>query len=412
MKYKSVVILSLCAAFGSGDAFARLWYVEPAVYISFGYDDNPLLGSDSGVTDDSSTVAAITDQSFGVVGADFRLASESPDDLIAVDAALGARRYGEAQLDSELLRGALVYQKRGIRHDYGAETAFTRDSTVETEFLDTGLFEENIDREAISFTPSLTSRYSEKLTGEYSLTYRDVGYDAVDSVFVDYEDYEASGRLTRWVSERLSLWGNAGLLFYRPSQSEAAAATAEAAEEDLYSLTIGFDYLLTSQLELSAGVGRNRVERDFQSVGPDESETSSVESEDTIYTAGLAYRGQTTGSSIEASRSFEPTATGGLSQTDSLNVGISREMTPSTTLTLAATFATREPTPGAPEERKFFSINPGVLYQVNEQFSLQFGVTYRNQTFTNTATGLNRDAESTQYLLTARYNFGRKWIKP
>lgn len=407
MRVTSTLPVLLVACFLSTGAEARSWYADPSVFLSVGYVEDPLL---QGEPDEGTSPVDRTlfDQQFFQVGTDIRFATESPVDLIGLDISAVARRYDVSELDSEFLHGGFIYSRRGERHEFLLETGASSDSTIETEFLDTGRFENNVDRNEFYFSPSVTAQFSQTLAGEFGVSYRDVEFDTTDpgavTDLVDYQEVELNATLTRRATERLDVLAIADVLFYSP---EVASATDT--DEDSYSLSLGLAYQLSPQLDLSASVGRSKIESDF--VLPD-STGAQRSDEETIFNVGAVYAGQVSQFELEGYRSIEASAVGGLAPVDGVRLYYVYSVSPRLDFTFGADYATRDSVPGESEEREYYSLSPGAIWNYNEKFSLEFDIEYRDQETTDVITGAHEEADSTQYLLTARYRFGRKWINP
>lgn len=403
--------VSLLTALGlmlsTADTFARDWYIEPLVSVSAGFNDNPRLQApvDPDANQAGVQTDIIEDQTIGILGGQLRFASESDADLFAVDLNLSARKYTDSELDSELIQAAVLYEKSGVNHDYDLELGYQQDSTVETEVLDTGNLENNVDRNILYFRPGLTSRFSDKWDGTFDLGYSDITFDAVDGTeddtFTEYEELTGSARLTRVMSERFSLTGATSFIQFRPTENVDIGAIDK---EDFVSVLLGLEYNLSERFLFTAAVGTGFT--DTYILTEEGSEHSSANDPD--YNVGIEYAGLRNTVGLALAQTFQSSSDGGLSQTQTATVTFSRPETLGGNFGLQLSYLKREPVQGDTLERDFISISPSMEWQMNESLFIFLNAEYREQDVTNTAPVLETNADSSAITLGARYDFGRK----
>lgn len=419
--YTRNIFIAVVLVLSVNSASARPWFAHPSISLSAGYDNNPTLevdpeevDPDSNITDieldpeavsESDQFEDIDNQSFGLIGGDVRIGSETGSDLIAFDFAAIARRFNASELDSEYLKASALYKATGMNHDYGFEAGVTTDSTLETELEDTGRLEENLDRDAVYVQSDLKSRFSPKLIGDFSLSHREVSFDGGTGTFIDYKELTASAKLNRIISERLSTFGLLEYLRYRPMNE---IQLGDNKEDDFTGIQIGFNYNLTEPLALSLSAGRGFTET--EQLG--EEESVSISENNTIYNVGLSYTGDRNSLDANYSRTFESSADGGLSQNESFSIGVIRPETLGGTFRLQASYITRDPIQGEadPETRDYYAITPSIVWQLNQNLSLSTQLQYREQETTDTNLDLTDHADATSVLVGMRYDFGRKRI--
>lgn len=404
MKYTTTLLSIVVMVLSASSASARPWYAEPAISLSAGYDDNPTLLSASELADTTRQPEAIDNQSFALLGADVRLGSETDFDLLAFDFAVIARRYNESELDSEFARAAAMYEKRGIKQDYGFEAGFSRDSTLETELEDTGILEFNVDRDERFVGTNLTSRFSELLTGDFALEYRDVSFDSSTDTFTDFEDFGGSARLSRIITERFDVFGEVGYLRYLPTD---LVEPGDIQRDDLVSLQFGIDYDLTEQVALTLSAGQAYLDTDR--LGED-GQTVSFSDNNPVYNLGLDYVGQRNTVAAAFSKTFDSSADGGLSETQSFSLGFSRPEVLSGTLNIRAAYITRDPVRGETDSRDYYALTTGFVRQINQNLSLFAELEYREQEENNSVADITERADASSATIGLRYDFGRKRI--
>lgn len=404
----SFIVVAFLMLIASG-ANARSWYVEPQLNLSAGYDDNPRLESDldpniDGLRTDGGPLV--------YAGGDIRLGSETDSDLLAFDFAVLVRRYDNSpELDSEYFRAAVLYQKAGIRNDFGIDAGVLTDSTFETELNDTGRLNSDVDRQEAYIRPTLTTRFSPLWSGDFALGYRDVTYDAsTDDAgfdnFVDFEDFDGSFQLNRRVSERFSVFGLLEFLQYRPTESLGRIGLEK---DDFKSVQLGLDYNLGEQLIFSLSAGRGYTDTDLVEL------EETIEYDTPIYAAGLEYTGQRNTIGADYSRTFESSGGGSLRLTQRFTFTWSRLRTLGATLSFPVSYINRDPdradTVGViAGTRDYYELAPSLDWEISQNLFLSALLRYRQEEIGISVSDVARDSDSTAIIFGVRYDFGRKRI--
>ena len=398
-------------------ASARPWYIEPQLELSAGYDDNPGLEtvsiSDSETDSSIDTSSLISDGGpLAYIGGEIRLGSETESDLIAFDFAALARRYNNApELDSEYLLASALYQKTSLRHDYGFEVGATKDSTLETELLDTGRFNQDVDRQEIFIRPTLTSRFSQLWMGDFELGYSDISYDERtnsdgSSLFVDYEDVSGSAQIDRILSDRLQVFGLAEFLLYRPTEVVGLIGVER---DDFAGIQLGFEYDINELLLFTISAGRGYTKTDLAEV------EETIKHNSPIYNASMEYAGERTGFAFDYSRTFESSGGGSLTLTETFSFSLSRPETFGGLLSFPISYIVRDPERAESvgieaETRDYFELAPRISWDLTQQLTISAEIRYRDQELGTTSSDLTSHVTSTAAILGLNYDFGQKRI--
>lgn len=402
--YLTVIVLLLI----TNSVNARPWFARPGLTMTLGYDDNLTLESDavtelnndSFVDDDADNIG---DQGFVFIGGDVRFSSETGGDLIAIDLSASARRYNESDLDSETFDISALYNRDGIKNSIALEAGFLRASTIETELEDTGVLEENFNRDEVFIDSELTKSISEQWEGVFTLGYNDVSFDTNSGQFTNYEQYKASAKLNKIFSERLTAFGLINFTSFKPTE---LVEVNQIEQDDFTSVQLGVNYNLTEQLVGLISVGRGFIDTNqFEENG-----SVSFSETTTVYNLELNYTGERNTIGAVFSNTFDSSADGGLSETQSFSLLFNRPETFGGVFGIKALYILRDPIRGDTSTRDYYQLASGMSWEISQNFTVSSLVRFREQEIEDADTNIVNSADSSSITVDLRYDFGRKRI--
>lgn len=352
---------------------AAEWVAEPSVQLRGEYNDNVRLTT---ADHDKSWAAKIDPR--------LHLARRTELWELGANARLLATRYtGERNLDTadQFLDANL--RRRFLRGSFDASAAYTRDTTLQNEFLDqdTGLVTNEIDRTSRNLRLGGQGMLSERTSLEASVDYRTVDYEAdSQGSLIDYDYLTPTLQLVHQLNAKTQMFGVL-------SHARADYDTAEQ-ESKTDSLQIGANYAFTETWTLSGSVGSRRTRtsslvRDVVSspnfpffevvlVSRDSSTTGLV------YNLSLNRELERGDISLSASRAVTPSSTGTETDTTSVRLEGNHRLTPKLSVRMAASYLQSESVGGtrtlADADR--YRLSPGLRWRLDEDLTLSAGYHY------------------------------------
>ena len=183
------ILLAACAA----GVDAAEWKIDPTVAFRTGYNDNIRLTIDDEVSSAEVrlspsavfSVATPTSGSSGNLRFDFR------------------RFEDDSDLDDNNVRFVTSSYHRMERSELGLDLDFIKDTTLDSQLVNTGLVLDRVDRRTINIGPSWTYNLDERTNARFGYTYRDVQYDDTDETgYVDFHINSGEASLQRVLNER------------------------------------------------------------------------------------------------------------------------------------------------------------------------------------------------------------------
>ena len=183
------ILLAACAA----GVDAAEWKIDPTVAFRTGYNDNIRLSIDEEVSSAEVrlspsavfSVATPTSGSSGNLRFDFR------------------RFEDDSDLDDNNVRFVTSSYHRMERSELGLDLDFIKDTTLDSQLVNTGLVLDRVDRRTINIGPSWTYNLDERTNARFGYTYRDVQYDDTDETgYVDFHVNSGEATLQRVLNER------------------------------------------------------------------------------------------------------------------------------------------------------------------------------------------------------------------
>ena len=375
--------------------YAANWYVEPSIGIETGYDDNPLLLSTDS-TSLSGEEVDLENQSYLSFNPTILIATETERSALRTTLTSNIRRYNDSSLDSELFDITTGYRRRNLTNEIGFDLSYSEDSTIQTEFSDTGEFELDVDRSEFSFSPIITTQISTIFSSEASLSFRKVSFDSMNTDLTEFEETGASVGLTHATTERLDLSGTLSAIQFKPT---GIVLEGEVEKENSYALVFGAEYSLKENLVLQMSIGPQYTESFLAGDGG-----ASIDSDSILYDLGFRYTGFASSFNGSVSRTIESSALGGLIETDSYLIGWSRPEVYGGALGSNISFSTRDDDEAISARRDLYEFQ--MTYEKPLSRVLQYTVLYRyrKEDFSDEIQG----GESNAITFQLRYNFARK----
>ena len=295
----------LCAVLTlmSGAASAAEWTVTPQVGMSADYQDNPQLVLKNahvvGVASvDARAVLAATDESAQFLATPYVHSARYPD-------------FSELDNNSQAL--ALSYRYEGEQNTWTIAGDTARDSTLTTEFEDTGFLQTHKWRNSSNVSPAWSHEWSDGISGQVSAGYSDVAYEKADATLLADYSYKNVEVSLNWDSGERMQWG--------------ASLTAARLDtpvyhniSDDYGAQLSFAYVWsdTQHFNISGGTRYNELH-----LTPG---TLSIHEKSRGWTLDAAYGAESELNTwrVQVSRSVDPSGVGVLVQKDKLVFALGR----------------------------------------------------------------------------------------
>ena len=387
-------------------SYARERFYHPLVYIDVGHSQNPTLRSDDEeeVALDELSQEDFQDQNIFLIGTEVQFGSESESDAFTIDFNAEARRYNNEILDSETLGALAGYRKFEELSTFIVEGGISQDDSIESEFEDTGRILTDTTRNTAIFNSSIERQLSENMSGLLGIEYQDVSFDSNSASAIDYSVAGINLGLDRTITERFSVTSELEFLKYEPGEE---ILVGEIEDEAAVSLLVGIEYRLSpiDILSMSAGLSdRKTTTRELSG----SSETTDT---DEIYRVELSRTGEQNSLTFGVENSLEGSSAGGLAETQRIDLEFGRLISPRVSFNVSTSYLKRNPIREDLEEREFFEFAPGLTWQVTRFLSLTFDARYLEQTTRPSDAETEFTADSTSFLVGARYDWGRKLIR-
>ena len=328
------------------------WSLTGKVDQRFEFDDNARLRSSG-----SDVLYGSTTSPEG------RYRYRSPTLDFNVFARLDFSRYSDSLFDTEdqELRTSSTYRtERGI---FALDGNLERDSTRTSEVDDTGNFETLATRLSYNVRPSYSYQLSQRDLVRLNFDYTGVDYDTRS--LTGYRFYSGGASWENVYSRQttLSIGVNASL-------QDAENAT----QSSFYVLQVGAVHSFSPRLQVSA------------SAGPRFSEQETPLGTDTgigvQFAAGVDYSiSEQTTISATVSQSVTPSSGGASRERRTINVSANHQFLPRLTFVLPAYFQDdSDPnTNSTASDRTYFSVSPGLRWQITQDWDLSANYRYRWQ---------------------------------
>jgi len=407
MTIKRLVLLPLTASLLAVPAApAAQWYLNPSLSVHGGYNDNIRLTTGSHNAVEELTVSpelafgrrtAISNLS-GSVGVDSRH-FWGEDGLNTTDRHLDlSSHYNSSPLTIWRLDGNI-----------------TRDTTLQSELSDTGVVLQRSPRLKRSISPSWQYQWNRKTRLQLGYQYQGVSYpEGTTAGFQDYKTNTANGSLTYLYDQRNQISGSVAYTDYRTTNGNVTARYAIA--------QFGGSHAFSQVLSANLAIGWRRTDTTLKQQRPiyqivltsrglelRQTGTTTREISNSnngyVLSGGLTRKLETGKLSATVSRNIQPTAYGGVIQTDRLGLSAkrrySRTFGASLDLSYYRTRAVSTSVSGL--DRNFIRVEPAAHWKLSRWWTIRADYRYTRQQYKNQSTTATQNA----FYVTARYDWPR-----
>jgi hypothetical protein len=342
----------------AGIASAEQRYFEPRVSLYGFYEDNVGLQNENETDSPGYILRASATGGRREEHSDINLRSEAVRRHYCDDSDLNTT---DLFLDGE-------YVRRIETDRFWLKTELDLDSTLTSEVATTGRVQVRDRRVRWEIAPGWERQVSERLSVNANGSFQDVDYDDNDSTgLIDYDFSTFGGGLSYGLNERIQLLGRASFDRYDANTIDNTSETISALG--------GLSFVITETWSVSALLGGRLTDIETRT-GTDDS------------TGGVADISATrqleTGSTrFGLTRSIVPSGDGEVLDTTSVDFNWTKNIVPRWRGILdARAFRNEQPSGDASSsDRDYFDLRPRLRFQLEREWSLEFGYRYRYQRY-------------------------------
>lgn len=357
-----VIVGSLPVIADRGELRAAEWSAEPSMSVKGEYHSNLLLAFGP----QRSTYGYWLSPATKFTGAteSLQVSSRLAADFI--------QYYGGRGTTIVNVYFPLSVRYRDQRSTWGFNGGLTRDNTLRSELLQTGVVLAFAQRNLWSAGPSWTYNLTERVSAESSYQYQNAGYENAGLQFglIGYQVHTGSETLSYKIGDTDTVQIT-GLFtrFLAPERNDLVS--------DTYGVSVGGTHAFSENMTLSASGGPrfiwNRISTGSRSL----QDNSTV----WVFNGKLTRRFERASLSLDIGRDIFPSGLGLLIRTDHLSANASYELTDHLTVSLSGQASIVNPVQsgallGPSRETRFFHIAPTVNYSIGEYWSVEAGYTY------------------------------------
>jgi|GEM_PF-3532186 len=236
--------LLAASALLAGPALAMDYSVHTEVETEGQYDNNIQM-----LSEDPTSATGLR------VSPSLSLRAKSETTEVSLDGIMWFRRYNRANFDSNDQQVSTSITQHFDRSDLTLSAQGTRDTTLTSEYLDSGRVTDAGRHKQYSLAPAWTGYIGERdlitLRGSYSQS----KYDSDN--YTDYTYWQGSARWTRVMSERLRLFLEANYSKYQTAKNNLTIQESYTTSADT-GFQVGGSYAFTEQFSITALVGSSR----------------------------------------------------------------------------------------------------------------------------------------------------------
>jgi hypothetical protein len=356
-----VIVGSLLVIADQGGTQAAEWSAEPSMSAKGEYHSNLLLAFGP----QQSTLGYWISPAVRFAGAteSLQVSSRVSADYV--------QYYGGRDTSIYNVNFPLSVQYRDLRSTWGFNGGLTRDNTLRSELLQTGVVLAFAQRNLWSAAPSWTYNVTERVSAQSSYQYQNAMYEnAASSGLIDYEVHTASETLSYKVRDTDSVQIT-GLFtrFLAPDRNDLLS--------DTYGVTVGGTHFFSENMTLTASGGPQFISNRISTA------SGSLEDHSTmwVFNGKLTRRFERASLTLDIGRDIFPSGLGLLIRTDHLSVNASYELTDHLTIALSGRASIVNPVAsgalsGLSRDTKFFNLGPQINWRVDEYWSVETGYTY------------------------------------
>ena len=257
----------------------------------------------------------------------------------------------------------------------GFTGGYTRDNTLMSELLTTGVVLRFTQRNQWNANPTWTRSLTEKLSVQSSLQFSDTTYENGLSLgLVDYQLFGGSGGLLYQLTEQdqIQLSGSYANFHTTNAPSPFRASFP--------GVSLSLTHAFTETLTGTAYGGPSFVSSTTQTVGDNIKAQSTV----WLFGASLAKQFESTSVQVNVDRKIVPSGFGLLIQTDRAGVTVSHDLSETLTASLDGSAykilgITERATGGTFHENRLFSATPMIAWKFSEWWKMELSYTYRRR---------------------------------
>ena len=351
-QFSGYLFIVIAVSFGlATKASALNWEDNYGAGVSAGYDDNFFLTSSDEVDTTFTSLSVFA----GAIG-------QSETTNVIVSAGLTGNIYSDSSIDDRTNADLLfsISEQNSERLLLNLEVSHQRESSIETELLDSGLIVDGT-RDRFEVAPGMQYQIDVTNLLEVELSLVDVSYDTVP-----LEEYQDNSILLGWkhqLDETRSLSTRLILSKLKPEETEDTDAT-----------TIDLDY----EMKQSEATTYNFLFGLTNVDGPSGSEDGSS------YGLRINHaQDQNNNIVFSLTRSYEPSGLGVVREEDRINLEWLRGYSERLQGSFLAGFV-------GTEDRDYFELQPGLLYRLSENTFVSGYYRYRRQD----GTGIDANSNS------------------
>lgn len=378
---KHFAIVCLMLVFVYGNTHSAEYAIESAITSQTTYNDNLFLSSGP---HDSSTAFTITPTIKALV--------KEKEWSSSIDAALKNNNYSDRELDTTDKFLNLQGDYRQERNIYSVAAGYTLQSNIDLDSADFGLTGKRINRKMVTLTPSYTRLLNERFSFTTSLAHMDVDYiNSANTGLTPYELNTVFGALNYSVNERDQLSLTLQVSDYASKDNES--------QYQLYILRLGMSHHFSETLSGSFQLGASK--RDVTNLDPFffdffGTRVSGATEENTkddgfVVNMGLSKIIERGSVVLNLSRDNSESSTGGLSEVDSVLLGINMKLTPlwSYSASLEAYKSTAISANVSLADHQTLAFKPSVVYSFDHGWRATISYVYVSRKFLNNASNVS-----------------------
>ncbi|MDH5765182.1 MAG: hypothetical protein OEZ38_04130 [Gammaproteobacteria bacterium] len=383
------------------------WFAEPSVIVSSQYDDNFYLRT----TNELDTSSLIIDPNLRFEGQDERWSFK-------LDARFRAVKYYDiSNTDSNnvflKLKHSYLLESGQLGLSANLDRNTTFDRNYDTQLLEAGLSELQIERDTLTVEPYWDWKISEIISSRLNLKVTDIQHgDNAPSNYNDYNSQEIS-LMSNWSQTEKSVWG----MILKSTHLEVSDLDYE---NEQRTVQVYYDHSYTENSKLSILGGKTKVAYLYNNypvctgfIDPFlgcvfgayvliDNESSSTVSE---YSIGYAHANELGDFNLNAYRSVRSSSSGSATQNDALSINYLRKITERVSGEFLLVRDVTESIDGLDvnQDREVSRLQPSVSWKLSKYWNLSFRYRYIKQVITST------DVESTSNSILAVLSL--KWPK-
>lgn len=353
---------SMLAVAGQQDARAAEWSLEPSMSVRSEYHSNLLLAFGP----QQSTLGYWISPAVRFTGAteSLQVSSRMSADYI--------QYYGGRDTTIYNVNFPLSVLYRDQRSTWGFNGGLTRDNTLRSELLQTGVVLAFAQRNLWSAAPSWTYNVTERVSAQSSYQYQNAEYENAGLQFglIGYQVHTGSQALSYKIRESDSVQIT-GLFtrFLAPERNDTVT--------DTYGVQIGGSHAFSEHVTLSASGGPRFISNRMSIASRSLEDHSTV----WVFNGKLTRRFERASLTLDIGRDIFPSGLGLLVRTDHLSANASYELTDHISVSLSGQASIVNPVAsgalsGLSRDTKFFNLGPQINWRVDEYWSVETGYTY------------------------------------